>query len=327
MTSPAPIADRAPAKINLTLHVLGRRHDGYHELDSLVAFAGAADRLTLVPAEALSLLVEGPTAGAAGPTDDNLVLRVVRALLERRPDLAVGAFRLVKRLPAAAGIGGGSSDAAAALRLIARLNGLAPDDPAVVAAARATGADIPVCLDPRARTMRGAGEEVGPPLALTPLFAVLVNPGVSVPTPAVFRALGLAPGEARRDPDGSASFGARLRRAPQEEDRGVIDQVPQAEVRAAGEPRSTHAVSASEANLSAIRDGCNDLQEPAIALAPAIGDTLAALRDTDGCRLARMSGSGATCFGLYDDCHAAARAARVVRAARPFWWVKATVLR
>jgi len=190
------LADRAPAKVNLTLHVLGRRvGDGYHVLESLVAFAGTADRLTLRPEAALSLTVSGPTAGPAGPDDDNLVLRAARGLAERVPGLKFGAFHLVKRLPVAAGIGGGSSDAAAALRLLARLNALAIDHPAVVAAARDTGADVPVCLDPRARMMCGAGEDVGPALGLAPLPAILINPGVPVPTAPVFKALGLGVGQ------------------------------------------------------------------------------------------------------------------------------------
>jgi 4-diphosphocytidyl-2-C-methyl-D-erythritol kinase len=291
---PTALRTRAPAKVNLTLHVLGRRADGYHALESLVVFAGIADHLELVPGEGLSLHVEGPTAAMAGPADDNLVLRAARALIERKPGLVTGAFRLTKRLPAAAGIGGGSSDAAAALRLLARANGLAPHDPDVVAAARVTGADIPVCLDPRARMMRGAGEEVGPPLALPRLHAILVNPGVAVPTPSVFKAIGLTAG---------AAF-------------------PGAPHPAIGAARDEE-VSELMGLLASAR---NDLEPPALALAPAIGDALARLRATEGCRLARMSGSGATVFGLYADCHAAARAARAIRAAEPGWWVKPTVL-
>src|SRR3954452_3433571 len=179
--SPALTA-RAPGKINLTLHVLGRRADGYHELESLVAFAGAADTLSLTPAPALALAMEGPTAGSAGEGGDNLVLTATRHLAERVDGLRVGAFRLTKRLPVAAGIGGGSSDAAAALRLLARLNDLDLDPSGVPEAARATGADVPVCLVPRARMMAGVGERLGPALALPALFAVLVNPGVPVPT-------------------------------------------------------------------------------------------------------------------------------------------------
>lgn len=287
------LADRAPAKVNLTLHVLGRRAgDGYHVLESLVAFAGTGDRLTLDPAAPLGLTVSGPTAGPAGPTDDNLVLRAARSLAARVPDLRMGAFHLIKRLPVAAGIGGGSSDAAAALRLLGRLNGLPSDHPAVVAAARETGADVPVCLDPRARIMRGAGEEIGPALGLAPLPAVLVNPGVPVPTAPVFKALGLAVGETRAG---------------------------------AGHPVIHEGLDA-DAVVAAIAPARNDLEAPALTVAPVIGDVLAALRQR-GCRLARMSGSGATVFALFSDRRAAVRAASTLRADHPAWWVAPTFLR
>lgn len=287
------LADRAPAKVNLTLHVLGRRAgDGYHVLESLVAFAGTGDRLTLDPAAPLGLTVSGPTAGPAGPTDDNLVLRAARGLAARVPDLRMGAFHLIKRLPVAAGIGGGSSDAAAALRLLGRLNGLPIDHPAVVAAARETGADVPVCLDPRARMMRGAGEEIGPALGLAPLPAVLVNPGVPVPTAPVFKALGLAVGETRAG---------------------------------AGHPVIHEGLDA-DAVVAAIAPARNDLEAPALTVAPVIGDVLAALRQR-GCRLARMSGSGATVFALFSDRRAAVRAASTLRADHPAWWVAPTFLR
>jgi 4-diphosphocytidyl-2-C-methyl-D-erythritol kinase len=287
------LADRAPAKVNLTLHVLGRRAgDGYHVLESLVAFAGAADRLTLDPAAPAGLTVAGPTAGPAGPTDDNLVLRAARDLAARVPGLRTGAFHLVKRLPVAAGIGGGSSDAAAALRLLARLNDLPIDHPAVVAAARATGADVPVCLDPRARMMRGAGEKIGPALSLAPAPAVLINPGVPVPTAPVFKALGLAAGQRL---DGAA-----------------------------------HPVVAegldTDALVAALAPARNDLERPALTVAPVIGDALAALR-AQNCRLARMSGSGATVFALFADRRGAVRAASALRAAHPDWWVVPTLLR
>lgn len=294
-TSPdAGLTTRAPAKVNLTLHVLGRRaDDGYHELESLVVFAGVSDLLTLLPGPNLSLSVDGPTAPAAGPVDDNLVLKAARRLGEYRPGLRVGAFRLVKRLPAAAGIGGGSSDAAAALRLLGHLNGLAPDDPTLLAAARETGADVPVCLDPRARMMLGAGERVGAPLGLRPMFGLLVNPGVAVPTPDVFRAIGLG----RGDRTG----------------RGEHAPVPPG--------------ASAEVVAAVVAAGGNDLQHPAVSLQPIIGAAVARVAAQPGCRLARMSGSGATVFGLFADCHAAARAARAVRSAEPTWWVKPTTFR
>jgi 4-diphosphocytidyl-2-C-methyl-D-erythritol kinase len=290
---PLPLATRAPAKINLTLHVRGRRADGYHELESLVAFAGTGDALSLEPEDALSLAVEGPTAELAGAGADNLVLKAAGLLAGALPGLRVGAFRLVKRLPVAAGIGGGSSDAAAALRLLARLNELPLSHPALREAARRTGADVPVCLEPRARMMRGLGEVLGPPLRLAPLFAVLANPRVAVETPRVFKALGLEPGQ---DLPGAAH-----------------PDLP------AGAP--------ARDVLLALQGGRNDLEPPACTVQPLVGEALAALERTPGCRLARMSGSGATCFALYDDCTTAAAAAKALRRARPDWWVKATSLR
>lgn len=284
---------RAPAKINLALHVVGRRADGYHLLESLVAFAGVGDHLSLAPGDALGLDVRGPTAPLAGSGPDNLVLRAARHLADEVGGLRYGLFTLVKRLPVAAGIGGGSSDAAAALRLLARLNGLPPGHPALLAAARRTGADVPVCLEPRARMMRGVGESLGPALTLPPLYAVLVNPGVPLETAPVFRALGLPIGAAHPGPS-HPSFD------------GEVDQ---------------HRL------LARLREARNDLEAPALGLAPVIGDALATLRAVPGCRLARMSGSGATVFGLFDDCHLAARAARTIAAGQPGWWVRPTLLR
>ncbi|AWN42001.1 4-(cytidine 5'-diphospho)-2-C-methyl-D-erythritol kinase [Methylobacterium durans] len=288
------LATRAPAKINLTLHVLGRRQaDGYHALESLVAFAGVGDHLTLEPADGLALAIEGPTAGPAGPTEDNLVLRAARHLAGCVPGLRMGAFRLVKRLPVAAGIGGGSSDAAAALRLLADLNGLGLDHPAVVESARATGADVPVCLDPRARMMRGAGETIGRPLDLAALPAVLINPGVPVPTAPVFKALGLSPG----------------------------DTLPGAE-----HPEVVTGLGLNGL-IGLIGPARNDLEAPALTVAPVIGEALAALRAQGGCRLARMSGSGATVFGLFARRSQAALAAGAIGRAMPGWWVEPTLLR
>src|SRR6266436_2792294 len=188
-------AEKAPAKVNLTLRVLGRRADGYHDIESLVAFAGVGDALTFTPGGALALAVGGPTAAAAGDVADNLVLKAARALAERVEGLKLGRFTLSKRLPVSAGLGGGSADAAAALRLLARANRMAPDDPRLLQAARATGADVPVCLDPRARLMRGIGDILSDPLDLPKLPAVLVNPGVAVPTRDVFAALKLPAGQ------------------------------------------------------------------------------------------------------------------------------------
>ena len=287
--SPA-LTTRAPAKINLTLHVLGRRADGYHALESLVAFAGCGDTLGLEPGTELALSVEGPTAARVGNPADNLVLKAARLLAERVDGLRLGRFRLIKRLPVAAGIGGGSADAAAALRLLARHNGLPLRDHAVAEAARLTGADVPVCLEPRSRMMRGIGDEVGPAVDLPRLFTVLVNPGVAVETPAVFRELGLEPGETLAQP---------------------------------GHP----VIRSSDDLLGFLREARNDLEAPAMRLEPLVREALDRLRATPGCRLARMSGSGATAFGLFEDCREAAAAAKHLRRAKPDWWVKATGLR
>jgi 4-diphosphocytidyl-2-C-methyl-D-erythritol kinase len=279
-------AEKAPAKINLTLRVLGRRADGYHELESLVAFAGVGDALTFAPGGALTLAVSGPTAQAAGDNADNLVLKAARALAERIAGLTLGSFALSKRLPVAAGLGGGSADAAAALRLLARANGVALDDPRLMQAAQATGSDVPVCLDPKPRLMRGVGDVLSAQLDLPRLFAVLVNPGVAVSTRDVFAALTLPPAGQAAQSDAPA--GAAL---PDE-----------------------------------IAKGHNDLEEPAIELEPVIAEVLAVLRKLPGCRLARMSGSGATCFALFDTTAAANAGARSLRVGYPAWWVRATTL-
>src|ERR1051325_4784906 len=180
------LVELAPAKVNLTLAVLGRRADGYHLLDSLVVFAGIADRLTFVRGPALELLVRGDTAGQAGPLDDNLVLKAARALAVEVPGLTLGRFTLEKRLPVAAGLGGGSSDAAAALRLLARANRMKRGHPKVLKVAPKVGADVPVCVDPRPRRMRGIGEQLSAPLKMPKMAAVMINPGVAVPTKDVF---------------------------------------------------------------------------------------------------------------------------------------------
>src|SRR5262249_2631442 len=186
-------AEKAPAKVNLTLRVLGRRADGYHDIDSLVAFAGVGDALTFTPSGALALAVGGPTAAAAGDVADNLVLKAARALGERVEGLKLGRFTLSKRLPVSAGLGGGSADAAAALRLLAGANRLGPGDPRLMQAAPHNGADRAVCLDPPRRPMAGSGEVLSAPLDLRRVFALLVNPGVAVATKDVFAALSIPP--------------------------------------------------------------------------------------------------------------------------------------
>jgi 4-diphosphocytidyl-2-C-methyl-D-erythritol kinase len=286
-------SEPAPAKVNLTLHVLGRRPDGYHELESLVVFAAIGDALAFTPGPNLTLTVRGPTAPAAGDLADNLVLKAARALSERIAGLEVGAFMLSKRLPVAAGLGGGSTDAAAALRLLARHNRIALDDARLMAAARATGADVPVCLDPKPRLMRGIGELLSQPLGLPGLPALLVNPRVSVATRDVFAAL--------RAPPVAAHASSALA------DAGWV-------------ATDRHAL------IDLVARHGNDLEPAAISLHPAIAHALAALRALSGCRVARMSGSGASCFGLFDSNRAATAAARALRVADPQWWIRPTVL-
>jgi 4-diphosphocytidyl-2-C-methyl-D-erythritol kinase len=288
---PVPLVENAPAKVNLTLRVRCRRADGYHEIESLVAFADFGDRLSFSRGGKLALTMRGPSAAEAGESADNLVLKAARALAARCPDIVLGAFRLDKRLPVAAGLGGGSADAGAALRLIAQANGLSRDDPHLYAAARATGADVPVCLDPRTRVMRGIGEVLSAPLALPPLPAVLVNPGVALATKAVFAGW-----------------------TPAATQRGALDLAAVAKL------------TSREQLLHFLATQSNDLEDPAIALAPVIADVLAALRGGAGCRLARMSGSGATCFALFAAVAAAREAAKILRSKYPHWWVRAGVL-
>lgn len=289
------LVESAPAKVNLTLRVLGRRADGYHDIESLVVFAEIGDRLTLTPGDALALSAGGPRAAQSGAEADNLVLKAARALAACVPGLHVGAFGLEKNLPVAAGLGGGSADAAAALRLLARVNELPLDDPRLAQAARATGADVPVCLDPRPRMMRGIGEILSAPLALPRLPALLVNPGVAVPTRLVFA-------EWRPSANPVAGLAA-----------------------AADFAGSVSGVSEHQLLEWLAREG-NDLEMPATVLAPPIADVLASLRGLAGCRLARMSGSGATCFALFSSAAQAAAAGSDLRARFPDWWISETVL-
>jgi 4-diphosphocytidyl-2-C-methyl-D-erythritol kinase len=284
---------RAPAKINLTLRVIGRRADGYHELESLVAFAGLCDWLGFEPSAGLELEVFGPRALEAGPVDRNLVLHAARALAAQIPGSASGRFRLFKRLPAAAGLGGGSADAAAALRLLADQAGLSLDDPRLRASARETGADVLACLCPRARMMWGIGDQLGPAVPLPKIFALLVNPRVEAPTPKVFAALGLAPGS-------NLESSARSSLAPGTDRAAVLESLSQSR---------------------------NDLEGAAMRVAPAIAVVLERLSQVPGAKLTRMSGSGATCFALFSDRRSAAAARRILAADHPDWWVEATSLR
>ncbi len=287
------LTDEARAKVNLTLRVLGRRADGYHDLASLVVFADCADRLTLESGKPLQLFTSGPGGGDCGETADNLVLKAARLLAERVPGLQVGTFSLDKQLPVASGIGGGSADAAAGLRLLARLNALAHDDPRIMEAARLTGADVPVCVASRSSVMTGIGEQLS--LAHVPQMpCVMVNPRVAVATAEVFTALGLRKGEILTD----VTDVVRSRKWPTE-------------------------ASSMEQWLTALGHAANDLEAPAIKIQPIIQDVLLALRETTGARLVRMSGSGATCFALFDSDADARAAGQSLRSSHPQWWVHA----
>jgi 4-diphosphocytidyl-2-C-methyl-D-erythritol kinase len=289
---PALIED-GRAKVNLTLRVVGRRVDGYHDLESVVAFADCADRLTLTSGPELSLKTTGPLAEACGETADNLVLKAARLLAERVPDLKLGEFILDKVLPVAAGIGGGSADAAAALRLLARLNGMALDDPRLNDVALLTGADVPVCLASRACDMAGVGETLVP-LSLPKLPCVMINPRVPVATKDVFKVLGLRNGELLV---------------------GASDVIE-----APAWPEAGASIADWVEALSAV---VNDLETPAMRIQPAIAEVLSALRSADGAMLARMSGSGATCFAIFANGAAAQRAAQKILHDHPAWWVHA----
>ncbi len=281
------LVEKAPAKINLTLRVLGRREDGYHELESLVAFADVADKLDLEPAETASLDIIGPFAKACGPRADNLVLKAVQTLRHRKGRLKAGSFILEKNLPVAAGIGGGSADAAAALRLLARANGMALDDPRITGSAIEVGADVLVCLDPKPRIMRGVGDLLSEPHVLPPLPALLVNPGVPLPTRDVFKKFHGTPSNKK-----------------------FLANVP----------------ITFDGMIGFLNENGNDLMQAAIACAPIISEVLIVLRALPAVHLVRMSGSGPTCFALFRTLGEAQAAARRLQAERKDWWVRATVL-
>jgi 4-diphosphocytidyl-2-C-methyl-D-erythritol kinase len=280
-----PLTAFAPAKLNLYLHVTGRRADGYHLVDSLVAFADIGDRLTAEPARSLSLAVEGPeAAGLAADVDDNLVLRAARLLADRAGIAPGAALRLDKRLPVAAGIGGGSSDAAAALLLLRRLWRLSLGEEALCGLGARLGADVPACICRRAVWVGGIGELLEPAPPLPEAGILLANPRKTLPTPAVFAA--------RRGP-----FGAAGRFAPMPGDVAAL------------------------AGLLMLRG--NDLTEAAIELVPEIRVVLEKLAQLPGSVLARMSGSGATCFALFADRAAAQMACARLADIEPRWWCAA----
>jgi 4-diphosphocytidyl-2-C-methyl-D-erythritol kinase len=290
------LSEDGRAKVNLTLRVIGRRVDGYHELESVVAFADCADHLSLSPGSELHLKTTGPLAQACGEGADNLVFKAAQLLGERVAGLMLGDFILDKMLPVAAGIGGGSADAAAALRLLARANGLAIDDARLIEVAQMTGADVPVCLASRACVMTGVGETLMP-LSLPKMPCVMVNPRVLVATRDVFDALGLRSGELLV---GAADV---LQATAWPEDGASLEDW-----------------------VEALAGGANDLEAPAMRIQPVIGEVLAALNASNGAWLARMSGSGATCFAIFENTAEAGRAAEKIRLDHPGWWVHAGVL-
>ncbi len=290
------LVENGRAKVNLTLRVVGRRVDGYHDLESVVAFADCADRLTLTPGSKLNLTTTGPLVQDCGETSDNLVLKAARLLGERVPDLKLGDFTLEKVLPVAAGIGGGSADAAAALRLLARANGVAIDDPRLIEVARLTGADVPVCLASQACVMTGVGETLLP-LSLPKMPCVMVNPRIAVETREVFEALGLRHGELLV---------------------GATDVM-----RATAWPEQGASL---EDWVEVLSESFNDLVAPATRIQPVIDEVISALSATNGAWLARMSGSGATCFAIFENTPEAQRAAQKIQLDHPQWWVHAGTL-
>jgi 4-diphosphocytidyl-2-C-methyl-D-erythritol kinase len=285
----AGVTRRAAAKLNLYLRVVDRRRDGYHVLDSLVAFADVGDVVHAAPAERITLAVDGPFADAlmrAGPPGDNLVLRAARALQSLTGKTDGARLTLTKNLPIASGIGGGSADAAAALDALIALWGVRPDPAALDALALSLGADVPVCRAGRPCRMQGIGDQLTMLDDVPETALVLVNPGAPLATKAVFGAR-------------AGAFSPPL------------DGVP--------------ALRDARALADLVRTGGNDLEAPARTLLPAVGAVLDALRAAPGCLVAAMSGSGATCFGLFDSAAAAAAAEAQLRA-QPHWWTVATRL-
>ena len=284
------LRDTGWAKLNLTLEVLGRRADGFHELRSLVAFASLGDEVEFDPHGSLELAVEGRFAQALG--SDNLIVKAARAASSKVPGLKLGRFRLVKMLPVAAGLGGGSADAAAALRLMGRANDDALNDAMLAELATRLGSDVNVCLTSRPALVSGRGERVKPVAGFPPCGVLLANPGRPLATEAVYAALGV-----------EAWAGSLSGQAERLDFRGDF-----------------------EALLAYVTPRGNDLERPGAQLVPEIREVLAALLALDGVRLARLSGSGPTCFALFASGDAAGRAGARLAAEFPSWWVAASAL-
>jgi len=282
----------APAKLNLYLHVVGRRPDGYHLLDSLVAFATVGDDLTFSLASGLSLAIDGPFARGLDTGVDNLVLKAAHTFAAQAGRTVGAAIHLIKRLPVASGIGGGSADAAATLHGLNRLWNLGLPESALAEIGLGLGADVPVCLAGVPSFFGGIGDEIAAAAPLPRAHVVLVNPGAPLATAAVFRART------------QAAAGPHLSQPA----------------------RWTEAVPDTLSLTGLLAKRSNDLTAAAIGLLPAIADVLAALEEQPPCLLARLSGSGATCFGLFAERGEAREAAAAISAARPDWWVVATML-
>lgn len=285
MAETSRLRGAAPAKLNLYLHVVGRRDDGYHLLDTLFAFTVFGDELAVerTTAPDSDLEIDGPFAAGLSGGADNLVLRAARALSADRAARLV----LTKNLPVASGLGGGSADGGAALRLLLQLWNLSPSVGTLRDLTRRLGADVPACFAGACCFAGGVGDQLSPAPTLPPAGIVLINPRVALPTPAAF---------VRRS--GAFSQSARFDTAH-----------------------------ANARDLAvALRERRNDLTPGAVTLVPVIAVILAALDSSEGCHLARMSGSGATCFGIYDDATSASRAADSLRMRHPHWWVVATEL-
>jgi 4-diphosphocytidyl-2-C-methyl-D-erythritol kinase len=286
---PRIVERRAKAKVNLALHVVGRRADSYHLLDSIAVFADCSDRIEIAPADRLKLTASGPFAAHAPADRSDLAWRAAEAFFAHTGLAPAACIRVEKAIPAGAGLGGGSADAAAALLGLNAFFQAGVEADALDAIGLRLGADVPMCLAGRALRARGVGEVIEAIEGWPPLPLVLAWPGRSVPTAAVFSGL-----SARENPP-----------------------LPRLPTRSA---RATNVL-----QIAAWLSGCrNDLEAPALRLAPEIGAVLAALRSTEGCLLARMSGSGSACFGLYAKAAEAENAAARIGAARPDWWVRAT---
>lgn len=274
-----PISILAPAKINLFLHITGKREDGYHLLESLMAFAGVGDRLTAAPADTLSLTIEGPFAAGLESGPDNLVMRAAEGLADRLGARPRAHLTLKKNLPIASGIGGGSADAAATLAVLSRLWGTKTPRAELMELALSLGADVPICLTGHAAMVSGIGEKIGPPIELPDAWLVLANPGIAVSTAEVFRARSApfsAPGS---EPDFSSNL------------------------------------------IDALQLRQNDLAAPAASIAPVIDQVINELVALSGARLARLSGSGATAFAIFDTQVDAQQAAVALGERYPGWWI------